>query len=314
MKRRRHLPNRRWLVSTAAFAFGIAASGAWAQQKSLADVGPTGTLVSVCAGFQNGNGSNPGALLGMLPGQHECNASVTPQPAQLLQRSASWTDAARDSESAAQGYAQMGQMGMASSFRSNSQFGFTLAAATAGWNDVLVFTPQDPAQNGQSAVFSFDLHVSGVLTALPTGNSATSLGIAAYRDNGQNGFASWSVGGQGQGGFPYQQTVNTTVALQLPVTLGQPLQFGLYARAAAGSASSGPNWISEASNDFLSTITWAGIGSLTVGGQPVAYTLGSQSGIDWSQPFVPIPEPGTWALLALGLAGIAARVRRRGGE
>jgi hypothetical protein len=247
----------------------------------------------------------------MVQGEHQCNASVTPQAMQLLQHSASYTDAAKDTQSAAQGYAQMGQLGMASSFRSNSQFGFTLAAVNAGWNDMLVVTPQDPAQNGQSALFSFDLHVSGELEAQPTGNSGTELRIAAYRDNGQNGFAQWSVGGQGQGNFPYQQIVDTVVTLDLPVTLGQPWQFGLYARAVAGSASFGPNWISEANNDFLSTITWQGINGVTVGGQPIAFSVSSQSGIDWTRSFAPIPEPATWAMLALGLAGIAACAQRR---
>lgn len=300
------------LSTGARIAFVLALMGAvgsaTAQQKTLLDVGPSGTLLSVCAGFQNGGGTNPGGALGMLPGEHLCNASVSPLSAQLLQHSASYADAAKDSLSAAQGYAQMGQVGMASSFRSNSQYGFTLAAATAGWNDAMVFTPQNPALNGQQALLSFDIHVSGVLDAKPTGNSGTQLAIAAYRDNGQNGFSPWSVGGQGQGGFPYQQAVNTTVTLQLPVTLGQPFSFGLYARAVAGSASRGPNWISESSNDFLSTITWQGISSLTFGGQPVAYSLSSQSGIDWTQPFAPVPEvPTPWLLLA-GLALLARRL------
>lgn len=282
-----------------------------AQQLTLLDVGPEGTLLSVCAGFHGGTNPNPGFDLGMVPGENQCNASVTTQAPQLLQHSASYTDLAKDSESAALGYAQMGQFGLASSFRSNSQFGYTIAAATAGWNDVLVVTPQDPAQNGQSGMFSFDLDVSGVLDAQPTGNSGTQLKIAAYRDNGQNGFSQWSVGGQGQFNFPYHEVVDTMISLGLPVTLGQPFQFGLYARATAASASFGPNWISEASNDFLATITWQGVNGVTVGGQPIAYSLSSQSGIDWTQPFQPIQVPEVPAPLPAVGVGVALAWSRR---
>jgi hypothetical protein len=292
-----------------------AVGAARAQQLTLLDVGPVGTLLSVCSGFHTGTNPNPGNALSMLPGQHQCNADVTTQALELLQHSASYTDLAKDSQSDAEGYAQMGQLGLASSFRSNSSFGFTVAAATAGWNDVLMIAPQNPAQNGQSAVFSFPLAVSGVLKALPMGNSGTQVKIGAYRDNGQNGFSQWSVGGQGQTFYPYDEIVNSTIILGLPVTLGQPFQFGLYARATSGSASSGPNWISEASNEFLTTITWQGVDSVTVGGQQIAYTLSSQSGTDWTQPFKPasVPEvPGSLPAAGLGMAlAWSRRIRRR---
>jgi hypothetical protein len=42
----------------------------------------------------------------------------------------------------------------------------------------------------------------------------------------------------------------------------------------------------------------------------VPYTLSSASGIDWTQPYAPVPEPHVWALWALGLLVLTMQRRR----
>jgi hypothetical protein len=63
---------------------------------------------------------------------------------------------------------------------------------------------------------------------------------------------------------------------------------------------------------FGSTLGWNGIHSVKLQGNPVDFTLTSETGIDWTQPQTGVPEPATAALLATGLTGaLAARSRRR---
>lgn len=93
------------------------------------------------------------------------------------------------------------------------------------------------------------------------------------------------------------------------------VELGIFIRATAGNGSgsstggSAPFAVSEAMTDFSSPIEWAGISALTVGGNPVAFSVSSASGINWAQPFAPfarVSEPGAGPLSAAGLLVVGA--------
>lgn len=103
--------------------------------------------------------------------------------------------------------------------------------------------------------------------------------------------------------------------LGIPLNTPTQLQVDLNAiDVATGDASLS---LVSSSMDLSQSVYWDGIQSVTVGGEPIAFDLISNSGHDWTQSSVPsldglVPEPGSLALVALGLAGLgAARCRVR---
>lgn len=278
-----------------------------AAQLSQSDLGSSGALVSACGGLATGAFPIEGGLFDYQAGKHSCTAFTTQTPGQVLNGADAWTQATPVVNTTAQGSAEYGQIGMYAHFRANNSAGFAAAATTAGWTDTWTLTPANPAHVGQNVVLSFGLHLDGVLDGVPSGNSYTRIGVQVWLNDGTAPNGSFRVQGQGQGGFPFHQVINQDLLFSVTVKLGTPFELGLFARASAGVAGAGPNWISEASSDFASTLTWGGIQSVTLGGQAVAYSVSSQSGIDWSQPYAPVPEPGAALLMVLGLGLLGAR-------
>lgn len=66
----------------------------------------------------------------------------------------------------------------------------------------------------------------------------------------------------------------------------------------------------SAQADASHSVYWDGITSVSFGGQAVGYDVTSTSGTDWARSMVPVPEPGSALLLAIGLAAIVTRTHR----
>jgi hypothetical protein len=288
----------------------LACLPAFAAELGQQNLGSTGVLVSSCGGMASGAFPTEGNLFDWLAGKSNCTAAQTTTVGQQLAASDSYSQATPSVQADAHGSATYGSVGMYAHFRANASAGFAAAETTAGWTDTWTLMPANAAQIGQNAVLSFSIHLDGVLDGLPTGNSYTRIGTQVWLNDSTAGGQSFRVQGQGQGGFPFHQVIAQDVSFSVTVQLGTPFELGIFSRASAGTAGAGPNWFSEASSDFASTLTWQGVSGVTVGGNAIAYTLSSQSGIDWNVPYAPVPEPSLALLLSGGLLALVLRRRR----
>jgi len=125
----------------------------------------------------------------------------------------------------------------------------------------------------------------------------------------------------GVSGEPF---VDQLVSFSSTFVFGTPLTLDIVLRAAASAtvrpegAPGSPTYLlpvtASAGSNFGSTALWNGLQSVTLanGAAVTGWTSTSLSGLDYAQP---VPEPATWATLALGLGvvGMTARQRRRVG-
>jgi len=307
------------LTSLAALALLAGPAAVSGTELGRLDITAPGAMISTCGGI--GAATPVGDKLFFQPGRSNCNAQQTALPNAVVAQSATYTEAPVTVDTYASGQTTMGQTKLFAHSRARQDSGaFVQATATGGWVDTLTLNPVNPAQFGQIASFSFLIDVGGTLAgqgATDSYNSLARFGITPYLDDANfvpGPEAQFAIQGQGQMGFPYNETVNQLVTFTTNVTLGTPFELGVFARALAGNASFGSvSAFSEATVDFSNTITWAGISALTLNGNAVAYTLTSASGIDWTQAYAaPVPEPATWALWAGALLSMGALRWRQG--
>ena len=154
-------------------------------------------------------------------------------------------------------------------------------------SDEILINPSNPALNGTLGTVVFSVSVSGSMNATKTGYSS----LPAQATWGFSACTMTSTrcgdldGAYVAGSGPWGDAVGTHVR-SFDVLLGTQttflLQYGVSAETRYRFGSSGEGHVEAL---FENTILWQGISQvLDAGGNPISFTLTSNSGIDWTQP------------------------------
>lgn len=127
--------------------------------------------------------------------------------------------------------------------------------------------------------------------------------------------ASWLTSPNPQGLAEPGLPINAAHLITLPVRLNRDVEFEFSLHAHVNVMGVNQSIVGA----FGNSAYWGGIVAvrdangnplaLDPNGGPGTYSLVNSSGFDWHASLIPIPEPGTWALMALGLTGVGWRMR-----
>lgn len=295
----------RKMMSVAVVAIGAGTSWAATEYRQFTLPSP-GYYVNAYGGLGSGTSPNPGDAFSTdyLAGNYNFDYHNGSLVNGAAFSSTSYVHVAQNVTGSAHGTTGFGLIKLYADYAAPNSAQFPAFRATGGWKDTLTIIPANPALNGTSGSFTANLHIDGTLQALAGFNSSAGFSIGAYKDQTfLPGTWNYTYSGQGQVGFPYNQSVNTTITFVVPFTYGQSFTLGIYGLAWARTASSaGVTAINTGYSDFYNTVTWSGITGLT------DYTVNSDSGIDWSSAV--IPEPASVSLLLLTTTATLLRRRK----
>ncbi|MHB1155468.1 MAG: hypothetical protein ACYC26_01380 [Phycisphaerales bacterium] len=255
-----------------------------------------GYYVNAYGGLGNGTSPNPGDAFSTdyQAGNYNFDYHNGSSANGTAFSSTSYANAGQNVTGSAHGTTGFGVIKLYADFAAPNNASFPAFRATGGWKDTLTF--HNPALTGTAGSFTANLHIDGTLQALAGFNSSAGFSIGAYKNETfLPGTWNYTYSGQGQIGFPYNQSVNTTITFTVPFTYGQSFTLGFYGLAWARTASvAGASAVNTGFSDFDHTVTWSGITGLT------DYSVASGSGIDWSNAV--IPEPASASILLLATA------------
>jgi hypothetical protein len=292
---------------------------------SQGTITPPGGFAAACASqISSGVTYTPGqdltATFNPWPGKYTCQSQTFAGAGGQASANAQWSSTGVDNSTETQ--AEMGRIRLAADSTARNDVQFPVAVSGGGWADRMVVNLD--GHSGEAAVWTFQMAVDGQLLA---GGGAASVLMNAYRNNTElsryvTGFdkgasdsfttdrqrVGWGVSRTGD------RAIDDLVTFAVPITIGQSFSWGVFATVKASTASLVPpinGSLTSGSADFLHTLRYAGSTGVLVGGQLYGNaTLVADSGIDWTQA-MPVPEPGTWALMLAGLACVGGLARRR---
>ncbi|KQW42426.1 MULTISPECIES: PEPxxWA-CTERM sorting domain-containing protein [unclassified Roseateles] len=310
----------------ASLTAGLLAASLAHAGSSVGSVSKPGGFASACASdLSAGVGYTPGlditAAFSGWTGHFSCQSQDFTGAAGQAAATAQWNAPNATNQASIQ--ARMGQIHLASSNTARINVQFPVAAAGGGWSETM--TVNVPGHEGEAATWLFTVDATGLLSAgggsaqvmanVYKGNDEVSLYTPGFNPGGSDPLGTdrqrvvWGVSRSGN------RSIDDTVTFAVPVTLGQSFVWGVYATTQAGIAAWTPSLDTMVSSnaDFLHTLSYGGSAGVLIGG--VAYhneQIVAASGIDWT--VAAVPEPGTWALLLLGLALVGRLARRHSGR